>query len=58
MAEDLEANVEHVQQSEALREGARALAARAVGHAELLLATGSVAEKTSRGGRKACRLGP
>ena len=55
-AEDMERNVESVQANESLRQGARDLVARAVDHAELLLASGPAAEKTSRGGRKACRL--
>src|SRR6266850_128115 len=55
-AEDMEKNVESVQQNEALREGARELVGRAVEHAELLLGVDRAPEKTSRGGRKACRL--
>jgi len=55
-AEDMERNVEVVQQSAELREGARALAARAVDHANLLLDHDLAPHTTARGGRKAHQL--
>ncbi len=55
-AEDMERNVEVVKQSEELREGARALMARAVDHAQLLLDHESAPHTMGRGGRKAHRL--
>jgi multimeric flavodoxin WrbA len=55
-AEDMERNVEVVRQSRELREGARALAARAVDHAHLLLDHDRSRHTTERGGRKAHRL--
>jgi hypothetical protein len=51
----MEANVEIVKQSEELREGARALMARAVDAAHLLLDHENTPH-TERGGRKAHRL--
>ena len=55
-AEDMEHNVAAVQQSEGLREGARALAERAACLAGVLLKRNAPADKTARGGRKAHRL--
>ena len=55
-AEDMEQNVVDVKQSEALREGARALVERAVATASLLLKQKAGSDKTVRGGRKAQRL--
>lgn len=55
-AEDMERNVEVVKQSEELREGARALSARAVDLAHLLLDHEKAGHVTARGGRKAHRL--
>jgi multimeric flavodoxin WrbA len=55
-AEDMEQNIAAVQQSEELREGARALVERAVETANLLLAHKAIPDKTARGGRKAHRL--
>jgi multimeric flavodoxin WrbA len=55
-AEDMEQNVADVKQSEALREGARALVGRAVATAGLLLKQKAGSDKTVRGGRKAQRL--
>jgi len=55
-AEDMEHNIAEVQQSEELREGARALAERAVSLAGALLQRAEVCDKTQRGGRKAHRL--
>jgi nitrite reductase/ring-hydroxylating ferredoxin subunit/multimeric flavodoxin WrbA len=55
-AEDMERNVVQVQKSEELRDGARALAERAVAHARNLLGAGASVKKTERGGRKAHRL--
>lgn len=54
-AEDMEKNIEVVQCSADLREGARALAARAIDQANVLLAHAG-AESMARGGRKANRL--
>jgi multimeric flavodoxin WrbA len=55
-AEDMEKNMEVVQQSAELREGARSLASRAIEHAQLLLAHEPARPTTDRGGRKAHRL--
>lgn len=55
-AEDMEQNVEVVKHSRELREGARALAARAIDHAQLLLDHDTAPHTTERGGRKAHRL--
>ncbi len=52
-AEDMERNVEFVRESRELREGAAALAARAVDLAERLLSSVTAPEQVSRGGRKA-----
>lgn len=55
-AEDMENNVRYVQQSEALHDGARALAERTIEVARLLVA-GEVAEsRLARGGRKGQQL--
>jgi len=55
-AEDMERNVEVVQHSAELREGARSLAARAVDMAQLLLDHEEAPHTMERGGRKAHRL--
>jgi len=55
-AEDMERNIDAVEGSEDLREGARQLAARAVATASLLLGQGPGVESTPRGGRKASPL--
>ncbi len=55
-AEDMERNIEVVQRSEDLRAGARALAARAVDQAHLLLDHDAAPHTVSRGGRKAHTL--
>ena len=55
-AEDMENNVEIVKHSKALRDGARALAARAIDHAHLLLDHEKTPHTMERGGRKAHRL--
>jgi len=55
-AEDMEQNVEVVKHSKELREGARALAARAIDHAQLLLDHEEAPHTMERGGRKAHRL--
>jgi multimeric flavodoxin WrbA/nitrite reductase/ring-hydroxylating ferredoxin subunit len=55
-AEDMEQNVEIVKHSAELRDGARALAARSVDMAHLLLDHEHAAHTTERGGRKAHRL--
>jgi nitrite reductase/ring-hydroxylating ferredoxin subunit/multimeric flavodoxin WrbA len=52
-AEDMERNVEFVRESRELREGAAALAGRAVDLARRLLDSGGAPEQVSRGGRKA-----
>jgi multimeric flavodoxin WrbA/nitrite reductase/ring-hydroxylating ferredoxin subunit len=54
-AEDMERNVTYVQQSDALHQGARELAARAVTMAKVLLTTQVEPEKVCRGGRKGSR---
>jgi multimeric flavodoxin WrbA len=54
-AEDMEQNVEVVKHSQELREGAQALVARAIDHAQLLL-DHPHAPRVERGGRKAHRL--
>jgi hypothetical protein len=56
-AEDMEQNIASVQHSEELRQGARALAERAVQLAGALLQSGGPCDKTERGGRKAHHLG-
>ncbi len=53
-AEDMENNVSNVRESTSLREGAEALADRALALAETLLTRAPAAR--ARGGRKACRL--
>ena len=55
-AEDMENNVRFVRQSEELREGARGLAARAVGLAATLLQGALPVAKHVRGGRKSHAL--
>jgi len=55
-AEDMERNMDVVEKSEDLREGARQLVTRAVGLAGLLLGQGAGVESTPRGGRKASPL--
>ncbi len=55
-AEDMENNVEIVKHSKELRDGARALMARAVDHAQLLLDHDGASHTMERGGRKAHRL--
>jgi multimeric flavodoxin WrbA len=52
-AEDMERNVEFVRESRELREGAAALAGRAVDLASRLLSSVTPPEQVSRGGRKA-----
>jgi nitrite reductase/ring-hydroxylating ferredoxin subunit/multimeric flavodoxin WrbA len=52
-AEDMERNVSFVRDSAELREGAEALADRAIDLADRLLATETAAERICRGGRKA-----
>jgi multimeric flavodoxin WrbA/nitrite reductase/ring-hydroxylating ferredoxin subunit len=52
-AEDMERNVTYVMRSPELREGARALAQRAVEKASQLVAADAPVDKTARGGRKA-----
>ena len=52
-AEDMERNVTYVMRSPELREGARALAQRAVEKGSQLIAADAPVEKTIRGGRKA-----
>jgi hypothetical protein len=55
-AEDMERNIEFVQKSTELRDGARMLAARAVHTAEGLLAHDVAPQEVARGGRKAHQL--
>jgi nitrite reductase/ring-hydroxylating ferredoxin subunit/multimeric flavodoxin WrbA len=55
-AEDMERNVEVVQQSQELRDGARALMARSIDHAQLLLDHEDAPHTMERGGRKAHNL--
>jgi nitrite reductase/ring-hydroxylating ferredoxin subunit/multimeric flavodoxin WrbA len=55
-AEDMEKNIAAVQHSEALRAGARELAARAVRLAGRLIESDAPGDRTARGGRKAHRL--
>jgi len=55
-AEDMEKNVEVVKHSQELRDGARALAARSVDMAHLLLDHEHAPHTTERGGRKAHKL--
>jgi nitrite reductase/ring-hydroxylating ferredoxin subunit/multimeric flavodoxin WrbA len=57
-AEDMERNVELVRTSQELRDGAHALAGRAVELAERLLASVTAPEHVSRGGRKAHHMAP
>jgi nitrite reductase/ring-hydroxylating ferredoxin subunit/multimeric flavodoxin WrbA len=52
-AEDMENNVRFVQTDANLREGTRELVARAVDSSRAILASGEVAKKIARGGRKA-----
>ena len=52
-AEDMERNIEVVEASESLHEGARQLVSRAVGMATLLLGQGAGESSTPRGGGKA-----
>jgi len=55
-AEDMERNIEYVQRSKELREGAADLVARAIGVAKTLLAAAPSEPRTTRGGRKAHQL--
>jgi multimeric flavodoxin WrbA/nitrite reductase/ring-hydroxylating ferredoxin subunit len=55
-AEDMERNIEYVQKSTELRDGARMLVARAVRTAEGLLAHDAAPREVARGGRKAHQL--
>jgi len=55
-AEDMEKNVDYVQKSTELRDGARMLVARAVLTAGGLLAHGAAPQEVARGGRKAHHL--
>jgi hypothetical protein len=55
-AEDMERNIEVVKCSEELRDGARALAARSIDMAQLLLDHGAAPHAMGRGGRKAHHL--
>jgi multimeric flavodoxin WrbA len=55
-AEDMEKNVDIVKNSKELREGARALVARAIDHAQLLLDHEKAPHTMERGGRKAHHL--
>jgi multimeric flavodoxin WrbA len=55
-AEDMEKNVDVVKNSKELREGARALVARAIDHAQLLLDHEKAPHTMERGGRKAHHL--
>ncbi len=55
-AEDMERNVQHVMNSEELREGARQLVERSVEFSKTLLGGGPGPERTARGGRKAHAL--
>jgi nitrite reductase/ring-hydroxylating ferredoxin subunit/multimeric flavodoxin WrbA len=55
-AEDMERNVEHVQQSADLHDGARALTERCLDTCRALLGVRIGADKPPRGGRKANRL--
>ncbi len=55
-AEDMERNVEVVRQSQELRDGARALMARSIDHAQLLLDHEDAPHTMERGGRKAHTL--
>jgi multimeric flavodoxin WrbA/nitrite reductase/ring-hydroxylating ferredoxin subunit len=55
-AEDMERNVDAVEKSESLRDGARQLVTRGVSMATLLLGQGAGVESTPRGGRKASPL--
>jgi len=52
-AEDMERNIQTVQMSTELHDGARALAARCLEMAECLLASGAGESRVARGGRKA-----
>jgi hypothetical protein len=52
----MERNMDAVEKSDDLREGARQLVTRAVGLAGLLLGQGAGVETTPRGGRKASPL--
>ena len=54
--DDMERNVDYVQHSDELRDGARSLARRAIDHSRLLLHHHEPAERTPRGGRKAHKL--
>lgn len=55
-AEDMDRNVAYVQRSRELREGAQALATRAVEMARTLLGCAVTTERPARGGRKAHQL--
>lgn len=55
-AEDMERNIEVVKCSEELRDGARALAARSIDMAQLMLDHSATPHTIGRGGRKAHRL--
>lgn len=52
-AEDMEKNIDYVEKSQDLRDGARQLAERSVGMARLLVDNVARTGKTTRGGRKA-----
>lgn len=52
----MERNISYVKRSEVLRDGARALAERAVEHARLLIGSCVPHERTERAGRKASGL--
>jgi len=53
-AEDMERNVEYVQKSTTLHDGARALVTRAIDLAKVLLAAHQDPENVERAGRKGC----
>jgi multimeric flavodoxin WrbA len=55
-AEDMENNSRYVQTSESLREGARALAGRAIEMARLMVSAARPEQAEARGGRKAHQL--
>lgn len=55
-AEDMENNLRYVQESESLREGARALAGRAVEMARIMVSAARPEQAEARGGRKAHQL--
>ena len=53
-AEDMEHNIEYVQKSATLHDGARALVARAIDLANVLLAAHQDPDRVERAGRKGC----